>query len=72
MFRDLKKAGLKCEKQRDCTYEGHAYQSPCLNNGTCEEGVNLKLPDVPYTCTCSIGFDGPFCEEVHPCHPMKV
>ncbi|XP_072023425.1 CUB and sushi domain-containing protein 1-like isoform X3 [Amphiura filiformis] len=36
---------------------------PCLNGGTCEDGVN------EYQCRCSAGYSGPNCEQVQVCPP---
>ena len=30
--------------------------NPCLNSGTCEDGINS------YTCHCADGYTGPNCE----------
>ena len=66
-------AGIFCDSIRTCDHDEIPYQPPCLNNGICYPGNSEDKPDVPYTCDCSdTDFTGFYCEDLHPCHPIKV
>ena len=66
-------AGSFCESLRTCDYADIPNQRPCLNDGNCIEGASSERPDLSYTCDCSeTYFSGFHCEDVHPCHPLKV
>lgn len=66
-------AGPFCDTLRTCEHKDVRYQEPCLNDGICIVSDSEAKSDHTYTCDCSdTYFTGFYCEEVHPCHPMKV
>ena len=66
-------AGPFCESERTCVHESVKYQRPCLNGGICGLNDSETKSDFLYSCDCSeTYFTGFHCEEVHPCHPLKV
>ena len=59
--------GQKCELDRNCNHPETDYQKACLNGGKCITDENGNP-----TCDCKdTNFYGEYCENVHPCHPMK-
>ena len=62
-------AGKYCDEERTCENALNKFQTPCLNGGSCEES-NVK--GINYFCNCKDGYYGQYCENVHPCHPLKV
>uniref|UniRef100_H3AS87 Zonadhesin n=1 Tax=Latimeria chalumnae TaxID=7897 RepID=H3AS87_LATCH len=44
---------------RGCYKDGPCLSSPCLNGGTCAEGVNQGVPG--FKCSCPDGFEGNVC-----------
>nr|XP_014346149.1 PREDICTED: zonadhesin [Latimeria chalumnae] len=53
---------------RGCYKDGPCLSSPCLNGGTCAEGVNQGVPG--FKCSCPDGFEGNVCEtETTPSDP---
>ena len=72
-FCPISQAGIFCELVRSCDHKDVPNQRPCLNGGMCISGDSEKHPGVPYTCDCkNTYFTGFYCENMHPCHPMKV
>jgi len=56
-------SGLECEQEVACS------SSPCMNAGTCSNGVGgpNNAADGMYTCACSFGFFGTRCENEYAC-----
>ena len=62
-------AGEYCENPRTCSNGHGEFQKRCLNGSKCTE---ISRDGIEFKCECGDEFYGNHCENVHPCHHLKV